>query len=60
VVNGQGSFKAKDNGQKFLVDSQSYINKVVHENIAKINGIKSKAKINFDESQQSRLKIILD
>jgi len=46
-VNGQGSFKAKDNGQTFLVDGQSYVNKVVHENIAKINRLRSKVKIRF-------------
>ena len=46
-VNGQGSFKAKDNGQTFLVDGQSYANKVVHENIVKINGIRSKVKFKF-------------
>jgi len=46
-VNGQGSFKAKDNDQMCLVDGQSYANKIVHENMAKINGIKSKIKIQF-------------
>jgi len=45
-MTGQWS-KAKDNGQTFLVDSQSYTNKVVHENIAKINGIRSEVKIKF-------------
>ena len=40
-VNGQGSFKAKDNGQMLLVDGQSYTNRVVHKNIAKINGMRS-------------------
>ena len=38
---------AKDNGQTFLVDGQSYANKIVHQNIAKINGIRSKVKIKF-------------
>ena len=46
-ANGQGIFKAKDYGQMFLVDGQSYANKVVRENIAKINGIRSKVKIKF-------------
>ena len=59
-VNGQDSFKAKDISQTFLVDSQSYTNKVVYKNIAKINGIRSKVKIEFGISQWSKLKIILD
>ena len=46
-VNGQRSFKTKDNGQTFLVDGQSYANKVVHQNIVEINGIRSKVKIKF-------------
>jgi len=46
-VNAQGSFKEKDNGQTLLVGGKSYANKVVHENIAKINGIRSKVKIKF-------------
>jgi len=46
-VNGQGSFKAKDDGQKFLVDGQNYVNKVVQEKIAKINGVRSKVKKKF-------------
>ena len=46
-VNEQGSFKAKDNGQTLLLDGQSFAINVVHKNIAKINGIRSKAKIKF-------------
>ena len=59
-VNGQDSFKAKDISQTFLVDSQSYTNKVVYKNTAKINGIRSKVKIKFGISRRSKLKIILD
>ena len=46
-INGQGSFKAKDDGQRFLVDGQNYVNKVVQEKIAKINGVRSKVKKKF-------------
>ena len=57
-VNGQGSFKAKDNGQTFLVDGQSYVNKVVHKNIAKYsknkwNEVKGQDKIIAKVNSQS-------
>ena len=39
-VNGQGSFKTKNNGQTFLVDGQNYMNKAVHKNINKRNKVK--------------------
>jgi len=51
-VNGQSSFKAKDNGQAFLVDDQSYANKVVHK--TKQNKVKGQDKVLAKVSGQSQ------
>jgi len=53
-VNGQGSFKVKENGQTFLVDVQSFAINALHENIPKINGIRSKVQMKFWQKSKGK------